>query len=57
MMGLNKTKNRVTAVATSNDLSTQVRHPGYAGIFTAELLALKMAYTIVTHCDRYSFIH
>ena len=39
-----KTENRL---ATSNNLSAQVRLPGNASIFTAELQALKMAFNIV----------
>ena len=50
-----KTENRVAVAATSNNLSVQVRLPGNASIFTAELQALKMAY-IVKNCDWDYFI-
>ena len=46
-----KTENRVAAAATSDGLSAQVRLPGNASIFTAELQALKMAFYIVKNCD------
>ena len=46
-----KTENRVAAAATSDGLSAQVRLPGNASIFTAELQALKMAFNIVKNCD------
>ena len=42
-----KAENRVAAAATSDGLSAQVRLPGNASIFTAELKALKMAFNIV----------
>ena len=42
-----KAENRVAAAATCNNLSAQVRLPGNASIFTAELQALKMAFNIV----------
>ena len=51
-----KTENRVAAAATSNNLSAQVRLPGNASIFTAELQALKMAFTIVKNSDWDGFI-
>ena len=41
-----KAENRVAAAATSNNLSAQVRLPGNASIFTAELQALKMAFNL-----------
>ena len=37
-----KSDNRDAAAATSNNLSAQVRLPGNASIFTAELKALKL---------------
>ena len=37
-----KAENRVAGAATSNNLSTQVRLPGNASIFTAQLQALKV---------------
>ena len=51
-----KTENRVAAAATSDGLSAQVRLPGNASIFTAELQALKMAFKIVKNCDGDRFI-
>ena len=51
-----KTENRVAAAATSDGLSAQVRLPGNASIFTAELQALKMAFNIVKNCDWDHFI-
>ena len=51
-----KTENRVAAAATSDGLSAQVRLPGNASIFTAELQALKMAFNIVKNCDEDRFI-
>ena len=51
-----KTENKVAAAATSNGVSAQVRLPGSAGIFTAELQALKMAFNIVKNCDWDRFI-
>ena len=51
-----KTEKRVAAAATSNNLSAQVRLPGNASIFTAELQALKMAFNIVKNCDEDRFI-
>ena len=51
-----KAENRVAAAATSNNLSAQVRLPGNASIFTAELQALKMAFNIVKNCDWDHFI-
>ena len=51
-----KAENRVAAAATSNNLSAQVRLPGNASIFTAELQALKMAFNIVKNCDGNRFI-
>ena len=39
-----------------NNLSAQVRLPGNASIFTAELQALKMAFNIVKNCDWDRFI-
>ena len=51
-----KTENRVAAAATCNNLSAQVRLPGNASIFTAELQALKMAFNIVKNCDWDCFI-
>ena len=51
-----KTENRVAAAATSDGLSAQVRLPGNASIFTAELQALKMAFNIVKNCDDDRFI-
>ena len=42
-----KVENRVAAAATSKNLSAQVRLPGNASIFTAELQALKMAFNLV----------
>ena len=48
-----KAQNRVAAAATSNNLSAQVRLPGNASIFTAELQALKMAFNLVKNCDRF----
>ena len=51
-----KTENRVAAAVTSNNLSAQVRLPGNASTFTAELQALKMAFNIVKNCDWDRFI-
>ena len=51
-----KLENRVAVVATSNNRSAQVRLPGSAIIFTAELQALKMAFNIVKNCDWDRFI-
>ena len=51
-----KTENRVAAAATSNNPSAQVRLPGNASIFTAELQALKMAFNIVKNCHWDRFI-
>ena len=51
-----KTENRVAAAATSDGLSAQVRLPGNASIFTAELQALKMAFNIVKNCNEDHFI-
>ena len=51
-----KTENKVAAAATCNNLSAQVRLPGNASIFTAELQALKMAFNIVKNCDVDLFI-
>ena len=51
-----KTENRVAAAATSDGLSAQVRLPGNASIFTAELQALKMAFNIVKNCEEDRFI-
>ena len=51
-----KTENRVAAAATSDGLSAQVRLPGNASIFTAELQTLKMAFNIVKNCDEDRFI-
>ena len=51
-----KTENRVATAATSNNLSAQVRLPGNACIFTAELQALKIAFNIVKKCDWDHFI-
>ena len=51
-----KAENNVAAAATSNNLSAQVRLPGNASIFTAELQALKMAFNIVKNCDWDRFI-
>ena len=51
-----KTENRVAAAATSDGLRAQVRLPGNASIFTAELQALKMAFNIVKNCDEDRFI-
>ena len=48
-----KTENRV---ATSDGLSSQVRLPGNASTFTAELQALKMAFNIVKNFDEDRFI-
>ena len=48
-----KTENRVAAAATSDGLSAQVRLPGNASIFTAELQALQMAFN---NCDEDHFI-
>ena len=51
-----KAENRVAAAATSNNLSSQVRLPDNASIFTAELQALKMAFNIFKNCDWDRFI-
>ena len=51
-----KAGNRVDAAATSNNLSAEVRLPGNASIFTAELQALKMDFNIVKNCDWDRFI-
>ena len=51
-----KAENRVAAAATSKNLSSQVRLPGNASIFTAELHTLKMAFNIVKNCDWDCFI-
>ena len=51
-----KTDNRVAAAPTSDGLSAQVKLPGNASIFTAELQALKMAFNIVKNCDGDRFI-
>ena len=51
-----KVENRVAAAATSKNLSAQVRLPGNASIFTAELQALKMAFNLVKNCDGNHFI-
>ena len=50
-----ETENRVTAAAICDGLSAQVRLPGNASIFTAELQALKMALGIVKNCDGDNF--
>ena len=42
-----KTENKVAAAAISDGLSTQVRLPGNANIFAAELQALKMVFYIL----------
>ena len=51
-----KTKNRVAAAVTSNNISGQVRLPGNASIFIAELQALKLAFILVKSCDGDHFI-
>ena len=51
-----KTENRVATAAISDGLSAQVRLPGNASIFTAELQALKMALNIDKNCDSDHFI-
>ena len=51
-----KAENSVAATAISNNCSAQVRLPGNASIFTAELQALKMAFNIVKNCDWDHFI-
>ena len=51
-----KTSDSVAAAATTAGLNTQVRLPGSASIFTAELQALKMAFNIVKNCDGGYFI-
>ena len=51
-----KAENRVATAATSNNLSAQVRLPGNASIFTAELQALKLAFNIIKNCDWDHFI-
>ena len=51
-----KAENRVAAAATCYNLSAQVRLPGNANIFKAELQALKMAFNLVKNCDGNRFI-
>ena len=51
-----KTDDRVAAAATCDNLSAQVRLPGNASIFTAELQALKLAFNLVRNCDGHHFI-
>ena len=51
-----KAKYKIAEAAKSNNLSAQVRLPGNASIFTAELQALKMAFNIVKNCDWDRFI-
>ena len=51
-----KVENRVAAAATSKNLSAQVRLPGNASIFTAELQALKMAFNLVKNCEGNCFM-
>ena len=51
-----KAENRVAAAATSKNFSAQVRLPGSASIFTAELQALKTAFNLVKNCDGDCFI-
>ena len=46
-----KAENRVAAAATSDGLSAQVRLPGNASIFTAELQDLKQTFNIIKKCD------
>ena len=48
-------ENRIAAAGTSNNLIAQVRLPGNASIFTAEL-AIKLAFYIVKNCDWDHFI-
>ena len=51
-----KDKNRVGAAATTEQLNAQVRLPGNASIFTAELQALKMAFNIISNVDDTQFV-
>ena len=51
-----KTANSAAAAATFDGLSAQVRLPGNASIFTAELQALKLAFNLVKNCDGDHFI-
>ena len=51
-----KAENRVAAAATCKNLSAQVRLPGNASIFTAELQALEIAFNFVKNCDCDRFI-
>ena len=51
-----KTSDKVAAAATTAGVSAQVRLPGNASIFTAELQALKMAFNIIKNCDGGYFI-
>ena len=46
----------VAAPATSKNLIAQVRLPGNASIFTAELQALEIAFNFVKNCDWDRFI-
>ena len=51
-----KTADSVAAAATMTGFNAQVRLPGIASIFTAELQALKMAFELIKNYDGYHFI-
>ena len=51
-----KIENSFAVAAISDGINAQVRLPGNASIFTAELEALKMAFIIMKNCDGDCFI-